>query len=166
MFDTRSDYALNKLDKTAIVYPSITGEDTRLKQEDFDSQEEFEHWKNWSDDNYHKAETAGWNDSRCLSFETQRGEPVPSVEDVVLAPYIAAEQMERRRRMLEQIRTRLTEKQYRRWWLHCIMKISVIQIAQDEDVAEPSVSESITRAREIISKIFSETLYLPPSFHA
>lgn len=154
MFDTRSVYALNKLDKTAIVYPSVTGEDTHLKREDFASEAEFEYWKNWSDDNYHKAETAGWNDSRCLSFEAQRDTPFPSAEDVALAPYIAADQAERRRRMLEQIRTNLTDKQYRRWWLCCIKKVPVIQIARDEDVAEPSVSESITRAREIISKIF------------
>ena len=41
MFDTRSVYALNKLDKDAIVYPSVTGEDIRLTREDFSSEEEF-----------------------------------------------------------------------------------------------------------------------------
>lgn len=167
MFDTRSVYALNKLDKTAIVYPSVTGEDTRLKREDFASEEEFEYWKNWSDDNYHKAETDGWNESQCLSFEAQRDTPVPSAEDVVLAVYITTEQAKWQREVLEQIRKYLTEKQYRRWWRHCIRKIPVIQIAKDENVAEPSVSESITQAREKISKIFSgKTLYLPLFFHA
>ena len=154
MFNTHSDFALNKINKAAIVCPSVTGTPICLTREDFASEEEFIYWKSWSDDDYHKREINGWNDSRCLSFEAQRDTPVPSAEDVVLAPYIAAEQAERRRYLLEQVRGRLTEKQYRRWWLHCIKKIPVIQIAQDEDVAEPSISESITRAREIISKIF------------
>lgn len=123
MFDTRSVYALNKLDKTAIVYPSVTGEDTRLERKDFASEEKFEYWKNWSDDNYHKAETDGWNDSRCLSFEAQKDAPVPSAEDIVLASYITAEQTEWQREVLEQIRKYLTEKQYRRWWQYYIKKI-------------------------------------------
>lgn len=59
MFDTKSVYALNKLDKDAIVYPSVTGEDIRLTREDFSSEEEFLYWKKKSDANYHKTENDG-----------------------------------------------------------------------------------------------------------
>lgn len=38
MFDKRSDYALNHLDKTAIVCQSVTGEHIRLTCEDFTSE--------------------------------------------------------------------------------------------------------------------------------
>ena len=70
MFNTQSDYALNKLDKDAIVCPSATGVHIRLPREDFASEEEFLYWKELSDSDYHKRELAGWNDSRSLSLET------------------------------------------------------------------------------------------------
>ena len=35
MFDSQSDYALNKVDKDAIVCPSVTGGHVRLTLEDF-----------------------------------------------------------------------------------------------------------------------------------
>lgn len=164
MLNTRSVYALNKLDKTSIVYPSVTGEDTFLRCEDFASMEEFEYWKNWSDDNYHKAEVDGWNDSRCLSFEAQRDATAPSAEDIVLISYITAEQEEKQQQMLEQIRKHLTDTQFRRWWRHCVQKVPVIQIAGDEKVAESSVSESISRAKEKIFQKFIGKPYIDPLF--
>ena len=45
MFDTKSDFALNKFDKDAIVCPSATGVHIRLTREDFASEEEFLRWK-------------------------------------------------------------------------------------------------------------------------
>lgn len=156
MFDTRSVYALNKLDKTAIVYPSVTGEAIRLKREDFDSEAEFEYWKNWSDDNYHKAETAGWNDSRCLSFEAQRDMPVPSAEDAVLAPYITAEQTEHRKHLLEQISGRLTEKQYRRLCLYYLEGKTEAEIAILEGITQQRISKSLISGTKIVEKFFQE----------
>ncbi|MDE7246135.1 MAG: hypothetical protein K2O18_19485, partial [Oscillospiraceae bacterium] len=41
MFDPKSDYALNKMDPEAIVYPSATGVHIRLTRENFASEEEF-----------------------------------------------------------------------------------------------------------------------------
>lgn len=46
MFDKRCDYALNHLDKTAIVCQSVTGKHIRLTREDFSSEEEFFGGKN------------------------------------------------------------------------------------------------------------------------
>ena len=44
MFDPKSDYALNKKDKDAIVCPSVTGVHIRLVREDFASEKEFLYW--------------------------------------------------------------------------------------------------------------------------
>ena len=41
MFDTKSDYALNKRGKSAIVCSSATGAHIRLTREDFASEEAF-----------------------------------------------------------------------------------------------------------------------------
>lgn len=111
MFNTRTDFALNKFDKTAIVCQSVSGPNIRLTREDFASEEEFVYWKNWSDSDYKEIDRTGREDDACLSLEDQRGLQVPSAEDIVLAPYIVeAEQRERRRRMLKQIRSNLTAK--------------------------------------------------------
>lgn len=45
MFNTNSDYVINKLDTEAIVCRSITGQLLRITREDFSSDEEFEKWK-------------------------------------------------------------------------------------------------------------------------
>ena len=103
MFNTRTDFALNKFDKTAIVCQSVSGPNIRLTREDFASEEEFVYWKNWSDSDYKEIDCTGREDDACLSLEHQRGIQVSSTEDVVLAPYIEAEQRERRHRMLEQV---------------------------------------------------------------
>lgn len=58
MFDRNSDYALNKKDPYAIVCKSATGIHIRLTRADFSSEEEFEKWKRWSDENYHAIEKA------------------------------------------------------------------------------------------------------------
>jgi len=156
MLDTRSVYALNKVDKSAIVYPSVAGEDTHLRREDFASEAEFEYWKNWSDDDYRQREITGWNDSRCLSFEAQRDTAVPSAEETVLAPYIAAEQAERRSKMLERIRARLTEKQYRRLCLYYLDGKGEAEIASLEDVNQSSVSRAISSGTKIVERFFKD----------
>lgn len=42
MFNTNSDYVINKLDTDAIVCRSVTGQLLRITREDFSSDEEFE----------------------------------------------------------------------------------------------------------------------------
>ena len=59
MFDAKSDFALNKLDRDAIVCRSVTGVHIRLTREDFASEEEFLRWKVWSDGDYYDTEKDG-----------------------------------------------------------------------------------------------------------
>lgn len=156
MFDTRSVYALNKLDQDAIVYPSVTGEDIRLTRKDFSSEEEFLYWKKKSDANYHKTENDGQNDSRCMSLDTQRDTPTPSAEEAVLAPYIAAEQAERRRKILEQIRASLTEKQYRRLCLYYLEGKTQEEIAALEGITQQRISKSLISGAKTVERFFQE----------
>ena len=53
MFNRKSSYALNKKDASAIVYIDANENIVRLTHEDFASEEEFQKWKSWSDENYH-----------------------------------------------------------------------------------------------------------------
>ena len=45
MFNTNSDYAINKLDTEAIVCRTVSGEVVRITRDDFASDEEFKIWK-------------------------------------------------------------------------------------------------------------------------
>lgn len=158
MFDPKSDYALNKLDKEAIVCPSATGVHIRLTCEDFASAEEFARWKAWSDKNYQKTENAGQQDARCLSLDAQRDTPVPSAEEDVLAPYIAALEAEHRRQLLDRLRSRLTEKQYRRMYLYYLEEKTEAEIAVLEGITQQRISKSIIAGGKIIGKYFKNIL--------
>ena len=152
MFDTRSVYALNKLDRDAIVYPSVTGEDIRLTREDFSSEEEFLYWKKKSDADYRKTENDGQNDSRCLSLDTQRDTPAPSAEDVVLEHIVTAENAAERAAQLTKIKGLLTTEQYRRLRLFHIQKLSVEKIATMESVSIKAIYKSLRKAHRVIVK--------------
>lgn len=158
MFNTRTDFTLNKFDKNAIVCQSVSGFNIRLTREDFDSEEEFIYWKNWSDCNYKEIDRIGREDDACLSFEAQRSAPLPSVEDVVLSPYIEAEQGERWRRMLEQIKTCLTTKQYRRLCLYYLDGKTEAEIAAMEGITQQRISKSLISGTKIVEKFFQEFL--------
>lgn len=150
MLDTQSAYALNKVDKTSIVCPSVTGEYIRLTHEDFSSEDEFLYWKEWSDSDYHKIENDGQYDSRCLSLDTQRDTPAPSAEDVVLGRISMAEKSLERAVLIDRIRLMLTKTQYRRLCLRYIHGLSVEKIADMERVTPQAVYACLSKAEETI----------------
>ena len=150
MFDTHSDYALNKLDGEAIVCPCATGEHIRLTREDFSSEEEFVRWKAWSDEDYHEIELGGRKDDDCLSYEAQRDTPTPSIEETILASHMAAERAEQRRQAIKRIKDRLTRTQYRRLCLYYIEGLRVEEIADIEGVSTQAIYLSLGAARQLI----------------
>ena len=90
MFDTRSDYSLNKSDPGAIVYRSSYGVHIRLTREDFDSEEEFQKWKDWSDQDYHDTEKTGHvfsNRTLPLNGLSEKSIAVQSPEDVLIEAF-------------------------------------------------------------------------------
>ncbi len=56
MFDNNNLYVLNKKDRNALVYRDSMGTISRLTRDMFSSDEEFEYWKKWSDEDYYDEE--------------------------------------------------------------------------------------------------------------
>lgn len=157
MFDSKSDYALNKLDKNAIVCPSATGIHIRLTRADFDSEEEFLRWKAWSDGDYKEAESAGrgYYDN-CISLIEAMKSTGTSAEDDFLAPILKAEQEKQKIVLLQQVKATLTEKQYHRLWLYYVQSMTVEEISAVENVAHQNISKSIRAAQKKIRKILRQ----------
>ena len=159
MFDTKSDYSLNKNDPDAIVCRSAGGVHIRLTREDFDSEEEFLRWKNWSDNDYHTmVKTGRGYDDNCISLIEATDAQLPSAEEVVLAPMLEAENNERRAALLEMVKSSLTSKQYRRLRMYYLQGMTEAEIARQEGVGQPRICNSLSTGRKIVEKFFQEFL--------
>lgn len=151
MFDTKSDFALNKLDREAIVCKSATGVHIRLTREDFASDEEFESWKKWSDGDYKKIESEGRDFyDICVSLSEASTTLGISAEDVLFAPLAEAEQKEQMATMLQQIKSMLTQTQFRRMWMLYVDGKNVAEIAAQEGVTFQAVYICLSRATKSI----------------
>ena len=163
MFDTKSDFALNKFDRDAIVCRSVTGVHIRLTRADFASEEEFLRWKVWSDGDYYDTEKDGrdfYDNGIPLDPRVDKLGAVPSVEADILtmldAAEASAEQAQRTAVLMEQIKACLTETQYRRLWMFHARKMNVTAIARAEGISKASASRSISAALKNISNFFPE----------
>lgn len=153
MFDTRSDFALNKLDPEAIVCKSVTGVHIRLTREDFCTEDEFSDWKKWSDCDYKDIETTGraFYDN-CISLNEALDSAGLSVEDVLMAPLLEQEQQNERMFHIRQVRAALTDKQYRRLCLYFLDNMTEAEIAQVEGVGQRRISTSISSGIAALKK--------------
>lgn len=163
MFDTKSDFALNKFDRDAIVCRSVTGVHIRLTRADFASEEEFLRWKVWSDGDYYDTEKDGrdfYDNGIPLDPRVDKLGAVPSIEAGILAALDAAEasaeQAQRTAVLMEQIKACLTETQYRRLWMFHARKMNVTAIARAEGISKASAYRSISAALKNISNFFPE----------
>ena len=157
MFNRKSSYALNKKDVNAIVYIDANENIIRLTREDFSSEEEFQKWKAWSDENYHTE------DNRDV-VEGKHNMPIDDLSEAALAiPAIDVvmdrqhEKAERRRQasaMVSQIRDKLTETQFRRLWMYLVDEMTIDEIGAREGVSHQAVSLSITTTIKKIKKFF------------
>ena len=151
MFDSKSDYALNKKDPEAIVYPSATGVHIRLTCEEFASEEEFLYWKDLSDNDYHETEMAEHiyaNHSLSLNILSEKATATPSAEVLLLSHQEQEEREKLRCLLLQGLDTQLSPKQRRRLWLYCVKGKSVRQIAEVDHVKHQSVVESLLAAKK------------------
>lgn len=160
MFDTKSDYALNKKEQDAIVCKSVEGVHIRLTREDFATEDEFLRWKAWSDGDYHDTEKAGrdfYDNGLPLDAGMDAGS-VPSSETVFFDKMEAAETEAEQAQMviglIAQLKAQLTETQYRRLWMYYVQGMSVEEISAAEGAAHQNVSKSIRAAWKKIKKIF------------
>lgn len=155
MYDPKSVYALNKLNPDAIIYRNADGTLTCLTAEDFDSPEEFQRWKELSDEDYHASENAELNYSKNIS--PLSGDPsAPSPEDAMVAACTERELEELRRLLREGMDTCLTKIQHRRLWMYVIDGMTEEAIAQVDGVKHQNVSRSILTAKKKLKKFFGK----------
>lgn len=155
MFIAKTDYTLNKKNKDAIVCKTAVGNYVLLKREDFASDDEFEKWKAWSDEDYHISENATRRTSRknvMLSEKLDNEISCPSAEEMLCEKLDGLERIDN----VCRIKDLLTETQYLRLWLYGVKGISMPKIAKLEGVSTSCVSSSIYGARNKIKKRLSE----------
>ncbi len=160
MFDRKSDYALNKKDPEAIICKSSTGVHIRLTRLDFDSQEEFERWKRWSDADYHDTEKADHvysNHTVSVDKLVEVSITMISPEDELMEVFSRQERDELYRRLENGLETRLTPIQRHRLWMY-LEGATESQIAEMENVRQQSVSDCLRAAIKKLKKFFNNTL--------
>lgn len=157
MYNKKSEYALNKKNKEAIVSRNAVGEYIKLTKEEFASEEEFARWKEWSDDDYRQEYNAEQSYKRLknkLQKQVDNNAFSPSVEQILLSDLAAGE----RKVWVEKIKSVLTETQFRRLWLYYVEDITMTEIAKLDNVSKVSVHYSIEAAKNKIIKKFSKIL--------
>ena len=143
--NTYSDYAANKTDAEAIVCRSATGEDVRLTRADFESDEEFQRWKGWSDADYKQSERRdrAYNDRRlslaAAYFLSDR-------ENECLSGEPNAAEQKTRDDLISHIRSLLTDTQFSRLWRRFACGRELADIAAEDGVSVNAVADSIQRA--------------------
>ena len=156
MFDSKSDYALNKRDQDSIVYCGSDGYVAHITRADFSSEEEFLFWKSWSDANYKETDYAkSYFHRHTVGLDTigDNASNIPSPEEMLLYKAEREEQVQEAMELVQMISESLTEVQFRRLWLHYVQRENMRSIAQAEGVAHPSIVASITSAQRKILKI-------------
>ena len=166
MLKKDSIYALNKADSDAIVYIDAEGHTIRLTRRDFATAEEFEKWKAWSDENFHTEEKG----DHVYRNHTLRLSGLPEAALSDTAEQEKARERQHRRQQEQfsaafvlEIRTRLTEIQFRRLWLYYIESKTVYEIAELDGVAHQNVSKAIKAAKKKILKNFQKQGAKQPS---
>lgn len=160
MYDRKSDYALNKTDPDAIVFKTATGAYIRLHREDFSSEEEFDRWKGWSDEDYRVVDVQ----NNVYTKQTVSLEVVPeqtgdlSPEQLLIEQYDHLDREQFCRLLLEGINTCLSEPQRRRLLKYYFEGQTEVEIAVAEKVSQSKIAESIWRAKENLKKFFKKAV--------
>ena len=154
MYDRKSDYALNKTDPDAIVFKTAAGAYIRLHREDFSSEEEFDRWKGWSDEDYRVVDIQ----NNVYTKQTVSLEGVPeqagalSPEQLLIEQYDQLDREQFCRLLLEGINTCLSEPQRRRLLKYYFEGMTQTEIADSENVAQQNIAESLWRSEEKLKK--------------
>lgn len=139
---TTTDYSINKFNKDAIVYIDATGAEIRLTVNDFGSREEFQKWKEWSDEDLHEIEKGDHvEESHSISENGISDLPTFSAEDVL----VRREEIEGAEAVVGMLHTILPSKQYRRVMAYYILGMNLREIGEMEGVT-PQVAGRIIHA--------------------
>lgn len=153
MYNKKSDYALNKKNKDTIVSRNAAGDIVQITKEEFASEEEFAHWKEWSDNEYRQEYNADQSYKRLKNKLQKQAESTGyslSVEQLLLNDLSDEE----RKALINKIKAFLTETQFRRLWLYYAEGKTEQQIADIEKVGQRRISTSINVAKKKIKKFF------------
>lgn len=160
MYDRKSDYALNKTDPDAIVFKTATGAYIRLHREDFSSEEEFDRWKGWSDEDYRVVDVQ--NNAYTKQTVSLEGAPEQagalSPEQLLIEQYDQLDREQFCRLLVEGINTCLSEPQRRRLLKYYFEGQTEVEIAAAEKVSQSKIAESIWRAKENLKKFFKKAV--------
>ena len=139
MFHKKSDFAENRRNPNRIVYQTVNGP-IHLTRQDFDSEAEFQRWKEWSDQNYHEME----QENR-FSDRHARAEGV-SEQALQIQSFQLAYQYGKRT---------LTKTQQRRLALYA-RGMKVGELAKAEGVPHQDISKSIAAAKRKLIKFINK----------
>ena len=152
MFDTNTQYALNKRNVNAIVYIDAFGEETEISPETL-GDEEFARWKALMDAELHEEEKENhiYRD-HTISFEdlALAGYTVPDHATVMMEAEEHREREELKAQVVLGFFTCLSDNQQSRLWLYAIEDRNIYQIGEDEGVAPQAVWRSLQKARKNI----------------
>ena len=159
MFNTASDYAINKKNPHAIIYTDAKGNTTVLTQKDFATEEDFYYWKRLSDEDYRKVDIEEHKIAkRTISLSSLPPEylVVMSEEDNQISRISNFEREAIKQLLMVSLKACLTKSQRNRLWLHYVEGITLEEIAKREGVSFQGIQQSIVRARKNIL-IFLQT---------
>lgn len=155
MFDNDNLYVLNKKDRNALVYRDSMGTILRLTRDMFSSDEEFEYWKKWSDEDYHNEEKerhAFADNTLYIDGMSEEAATEDSPEDLFFMSLSSLERTELCSILMEKYNSCLTATQRRRVWLHLVDGKTLREIAALEGTTFLSIYESVKVAKNKILK--------------
>lgn len=155
MFDNNNLYVLNKKDRNALVYRDSMGTISRLTRDMFSSDEEFEYWKKWSDEDYHNEEKERHvfaDNTLYIDGMSEEAATEDSPEDLFFMSLSSLERTELCSILMEKYNSYLTATQRRRVWLHLVDGKTLREIAALEGTTFLSIYESVKVAKNKILK--------------
>ena len=159
MFDRRSLHALNKNDKDAIVSVDAYQKKYKLTAEDFVSEAEYGKWKAWLDQAYHEEEKGDhiYSDHTVpMELITMLSDGIESPEEKLIEAIEHDEWWNWCRMVLDEIKSVLSEKQFRRLWMYYGKGMTEEIIAEEEGTSHQAVSKCINAARKRIERSMKE----------
>lgn len=168
MFDTNTQYALNKRNANAIVYVDAFGEKTEILPEAL-GEDEFARWKALMDAELHEEEKEDhiYHD-HTISFGdlALAGYTVPDHATVMLEAEEHRERNEFKELLGVAFFTCLSDIQQERLWAYAIEGLTTREIAEKEGVKQPAIVQTINVSRKNILRFFQKMPYQNPVFAA
>ncbi len=137
-----TDYSINKKHPDAIVYIDANGCHFNLTVNDFASEEEFQRWKNWSDENYREQRNEQVQYEKHTLPESALNDDsiqLAGAEDEILR----MEELEECHALIEKIRNHVTPTQFRRMMLRFIEGKSMNEIGELEGISSQAAGRAI-----------------------